>query len=265
MALNIIRDFFGGTNKLERFWLLSKIEFKLRYYENILGLIWALIKPISDCLIYYVAFDLILKSGFPQFVSYLFIGLILWGFFLETATGTIQILSTKKYLYEYTNMNKIEIYISIIGCNLIGLFFNVLMFSIYYLILEQGSTYFSWHIIFLLPVVLNLIILSLGFSLILSNIYIFAKDIQQIWTIIANLAFWLSPILFAPDIFASRMPALKYLNPFSSIVMNARAVIMYHQLPDWKLMGWGYVYATFFLLVGIFLLNKLGSRAAEKL
>lgn len=265
MALNIIKDFSGGTNKLERFWLLSKIEFKLRYYENLLGLIWALIRPISDCLIYYIAFDLIMKSGTPQFVSFLFIGLILWGFFLETSTGTIQILATKKYLYEYTNMNKIEIYISIIGCNLIGLFFNTLMFSLYFLVLEQGSTYFSWHIIFLAPIVLNLIILSLGFSLILSNIYIFAKDIQQIWMIVANLGFWLSPILFAPSVFAARLSILKYLNPISSIVINARDVIMYHCLPDWKLMGWGFIYSTFFLLIGIYMLNKLGSKAAEKL
>src|SRR6202035_5763145 len=153
MLLKVLKDWFSGSNKLERFWLLSKIEFKLRYYENILGLIWALVKPISDCLIYYVAFDLILKSGFPQFVSFLFIGLILWNFFLETTTGTIQILSTKKYLYEYTNMNKIEIYISVIGSNLIGLFFNVLMFSVYFLLIEKGTTYYSWHIIFLIPVV----------------------------------------------------------------------------------------------------------------
>jgi ABC-2 type transport system permease protein len=92
-----------------------------------------------------------------------------------------------------------------------------------------------------------------------------AKDIQQIWTIIANLAFWLSPIIFAPEVFSGRIPSLKYLNPISSIIINARSVIMYHQLPDWRLMGWGFVYATFFLLIGLYMLNKLGSKAAEKL
>ncbi|HXP51719.1 MAG TPA: hypothetical protein VN922_17315, partial [Bacteroidia bacterium] len=159
----------------------------------------------------------------------------------------------------------IEIYLSVIGSNLIGLFFNFLMFSLFFLLLEQGTTYFSWHIIYFIPIVFNLIILALGFSLILSNIYILAKDIQQIWTIVSSLAFWLSPILFTRELFDSRIPALKYLNPISSIIMNARSVIMYHQLPDWRLMGWGFVYATFFLLIGLYMLNKLGSKAAEKL
>src|ERR1700722_20062535 len=108
----ILKDWFKRTNKLERFWLLAKIEFKLRYYENKLGLFWALIKPLMDITIYYIVFKIILMSDIPSFASYLFIGLILWNFFVESTTGTIQILNTKKYLYEYSNMNKLEIYIS---------------------------------------------------------------------------------------------------------------------------------------------------------
>jgi len=265
MVLKILKDFFGGTNKLERFWLLAKIEFKLRYYENKLGLIWALVKPVTDMIIYYIAFGIIMKSGFPQYVSYLLLGLILWVFFIETSTGTIQILSTKKYLYEYTNMNKIEIYFAVVGSNLIGFFFNVCVFVLYYLFIEKGETYYSWHCIFFIPIVLNLIILSLGFSLILSTLYIIAKDISQVWAIITSLAFWISPIIYNPTVFKTSLPGFQYINPVSSIIINARAVMMYHSLPDWKLMGWGYIYSTFFLLIGIYLLNTLGAKAAEKL
>jgi ABC-type polysaccharide/polyol phosphate export permease len=265
MKLRVIRDWFSGTNKLERFWLLAKIEFKLRYYENILGLVWALIKPLSDIAIYYLAFGIIMHNDTPQFVSFLFIGIIFWNFFVESSSGTVQLLATKKYLYEYTNMNKIEIYLSVIGSNLIGLFFNFCMFIIYFVLLEHGETHLSWHIIFILPILLNLIILSLAFSLILSNLYIIAKDITQVWMIIVNVAFWISPILFPPDIFMSKMPIVRYLNPFSSVVINAREVILYHHLPEWKLFLWGYFYSAFFLLIGIYLLNTLGSKAAEKL
>jgi ABC-type polysaccharide/polyol phosphate export permease len=261
----ILDEWFSGTNKLERFWLLAKIEFKLRYYENVLGLVWALIKPLSDIFIYYVAFDIVMKAGVPQFVSFLFIGIILWNFFVESTVGTVQLLSTKKYLYEYTNMNKIEIYFSVIGSNLIGLFFNFCMFFIYYILLEQGTTYFSWQCIFIIPIILNLIILSLAFSLIVSNLYVIVQDISQIWTIIINLAFWISPILFSPAAFMKTMPSVRFINPFSSIVINARNILLYHKMPDWTLFGWGYIYSIFFLLIGLYLLNKLGAKAAEKL
>lgn len=264
MTLKIINDWFKESNKLERFWLLSRIEFKLRYYENILGLVWALIKPISDIFIYYIAFIVIMKAQIPNFISFLFLALILWNFFIESTSGTIAILSTKKYLYEYTNMNKIEIYLSVIGSNLIGLGFNFLMFLIYFLFVENGG-YMSWHLVFIIPIVINLIILSLGFSLILSCIYIIAKDISQVWTIISTLAFWASPILFRLEDFRRALPGIDYLNPISGIVINARNVILYHKYPETTLFLWSFMYSILFLLIGIFLLNKLGSKAAEKL
>src|SRR5687767_12380395 len=141
--LKVLTDWSGRSNKMERLWLLAKIEFKLRYYENKLGLLWALIKPLMDIAIYYVVFKVILKSTVPAFASYLFIGLILWNFFVESTTGTIQILNTKKYLYEYSNMNKLEIYISTLASNCIGFFFNFLMFTIYLHFFEKGVGYYS--------------------------------------------------------------------------------------------------------------------------
>src|SRR5215510_5078587 len=162
MILKILNDWLKRSNKIERLWLLAKIEFKLRYYENKLGLLWALLKPILDIIIYYVVFQIILKQNIPAFASYLFIGLILWNFFVESTAGTIQILSTKKYLYEYSNMNKLEIYVSTILSNAIGFFFNFIMFLIFYTFLEKESTGLSLENLWMLAIFLNLFIMALG-------------------------------------------------------------------------------------------------------
>lgn len=265
MLIKIVNDWFLRSNKIERLWLLAKIEFKLRYYENKLGLFWALIKPLLDMAIYYVVFQIILKQDIPAFASYLFIGLILWNFFIESTTGTIQILNTKKYLYEYSNMNKLEIYISTLFSNTIGLFFNFIIFLVVYDFLEKQSIGFSIYNFWILVVFINLFILSLGVSLILSTIYIIAKDINQIWQPVATFLFFLSPIFYKLSTFTQTMPSLKYLNPISGIIINARRVMMEGQNPDYELLGYGFGYAFFLCLLGLVLLNKLGSKAAEKL
>ena len=61
---SIVFNFFRQSNQAERLWLMAKIEFKLRYYENKLGLLWALMKPMDIC-IYYVVFEIIMKQVFP--------------------------------------------------------------------------------------------------------------------------------------------------------------------------------------------------------
>lgn len=263
--IKLFGDWVSGSNKLERIWLLAKIEFKLRYYENKLGLLWALLKPIADIFIFYVAFELVLKQGIPNFVSFLFIALILWNFFVESTTGTIQLLSTKKYLYEYTNMNKMEIYLSTIFSSCIGFFFNLTFFIIYFQFIDSGTMGLSFNAFFIIPIFLNMLILALGFSMILSCIYVLAKDITQIWMVITGIGFWISPILFKLETFREALPGIDYLNPVAGIIINARNVMLYQKAPEWQLFFFDYAYAIVILLIGIFMLNKIGARAAEKL
>jgi len=265
MILRILQDWLKRSNKVERLWLLAKIEFKLRYYENKLGLLWALIKPLMDIVIYYVVFQIIMQQNIPAFASYLFIGLILWNFFVESTVGTVQILNTKKYLYEYSNMNKLEIYISTLLSNSIGFFFNFIMFLIFYNFLEKQSTGLSIQNFWIVVVFLNLFILSLGVSLILSNIYIIAKDINQVWQVVTSFLFFLSPIFYRLSTFKHALPAFDFGNPIAGIIINARKVMMEQTPPDFKLLGFDFLYALILLVVGLVFLNKLGSRAAEKL
>jgi len=263
--IRVLTDWVKSSNKLERLWLLAKIEFKLRYYENKLGLFWALLKPILDICIYYVVFKVVLKSDVPAFASFLFIGLIIWNFFVESTVGTIQILSTKKYLYEYSNMNKLEIYVSTLMSNSIGFFFNFLMFLLFYNFIEGESLGLTIYNIWIVVLFVNLFILSLGMSLILSNIYVIAKDITQIWAVVTSFLFFLSPIFYSLKTFRNALPSFDYGNPIAGIIINARAIMLEGTNPDFTLLVWDIGYSIVLLIIGFIALNKLGSKAAEKL
>jgi len=139
------------------------------------------------------------------------------------------------------------------------------MFFSFYFFLEPESKAISINAIYLIPLFINLFILSLGFSLILSNIYIVAKDIHQVWQVFVNFLFFLSPIFYKLSVYRVSLPGLDYINPISGLIINARSVVLDNQPPEWKLFAFDYVYAIFLLLLGLIFLNRLGSRAAEKL
>lgn len=264
-----VKKWFGDKNKFERIWLLGKIEFKLRYYENTLGLLWALIKPITSILMYYIAFNVVIKQGIPSFISYLFIGLIVWNFFMESTSGTIQILRTKKFLYEYNNLYKIDIYVSTMVANSLGFLFNFIMFLLYYIFLEKHRIAFSQvnflYYFNLIPLFLILFIITMGISMVLSSLYVFAKDINQVWAVLSGFMFFLSPIVFKLEDYQRRLPSMSAINPMAGIIINFRNTMMYNRPPDMRLLFIDFSYAIFFLFAGLLLLDKLGNKAAEKL
>jgi ABC-type polysaccharide/polyol phosphate export permease len=65
--------------------------------------------------------------------------------------------------------------------------------------------------------------------------------------------------------FRQALPGLDYANPLSGLIINARNVLLYNREPDWNLFFFGWLYAGALLVIGLLLLNRLGSRAAEKL
>ncbi|MDB3887356.1 ABC transporter permease [bacterium] len=248
------------NNRLERIWLLAKIEFKLRYYENKLGLLWALIKPLVQMAIYYVAFAVILQVSVANYAVYLFIGLIVWGVFTESTSGMIVVLKTKKYLYEYSNMSKLDIYISSQLSIIIGFIFNLVVFVI---ALYVDGLSLGINILWLPLVFLNLFLFSIGTSMVLSNLFLVAKDIKQIWGLVVMFLFWVSPLLYHYERISESLPILNYINPMAGIIINFRQTLMYNLPPNFMLLGVNFIHSLIVIGIGFLLLNKIGSKASE--
>lgn len=247
-------------NRFERIWLLAKIEFKLRYYENKLGLLWALIKPMSQLLIYFIAFKYIMHNNVPNFAIYLFAGLIVWQYYTEATDGLIGILQTKKYLYEYSNMSKLEIYLASIISISLGFLFN---FFILILFLLFGGVGLSWYLLYIPLIIIVLMVFCLGMALILSNIFIVAKDINQIWPLFTLFLMWMSPLFIDNKLLENNIPFIEWLNPMFGLMKNFREVAMYHSAPDFGLLGISILQAGLAFGLGMLLLKKIGSKASE--
>ena len=67
-------------------------ELKIKYKNSVLGFAWSLLNPLLYLVVFYVAFELILKSSVPSFPIYLLSGLLVWNLFsggLAAATSSV--------------------------------------------------------------------------------------------------------------------------------------------------------------------------------
>lgn len=252
---------------LERIWLLSRIDYKIRFYENELGMAWAMMKPLSDMIIYYIVFGFFLKRGIPGFHLYLFLGLIFWNIFSENTGSKISLLRDKKHLYEYSNMNKLEIYASSVLSSFIGLAFNIAIYFIISfidnLIFNRGW-YISWHVLYLPIFFILTYMICLPFTVMLSAIYVAIRDINQIWQVIFNVLFWVSPVVYDSGIYTKYKITL-FLHPMAAIIIGVRDSVFNHKNPDPILWLAIIVNIIIYIFIAIFFFNKYGKLAAEKL
>ena len=143
--LDKIIDRIPENNRLERIWLMAKFDFVTRYYGSFLGLFWALLKPLFQLIVFFIVFTTVFKNSTEKFLLFLFIGIIMFQFFTESATVSMNIFKTKRYLLENIQINKLDIFYSAIGATFLGFIFNFMVFALGNLLLNDT---FSWSILF---------------------------------------------------------------------------------------------------------------------
>lgn len=251
------------NNRLERIWKIAQIDFKKRYYNSVLGLVWAFINPLLQSAIFYYVLTFVFRvTREENYALVLLSGMILWQIFSETSIKGIRLLVQKRYLFENMQFKNLDLYIASVLSVFFGFVFNLIAFQLiaYFVGIRVNVNY-----LYLPLVLINLYILCMGTAMILSVLFIYFKDIQQVWSIILMFGFWTAGILGRGRVFLEAMPALIYINPMLPIVMNFRGVIMYDQPIDWGVLAISYAQGLVAFGFGYWLLKNFSHKAIEKI
>lgn len=250
------------NNRLERIWILAKVDFKRRYYNSSLGLFWALLNPLFRLTIYYTVFTIIFPNKIENFALYIFSGILVWLFFAEASKKSFSVLKSKRYLIENIPFNKIDLFYSSVFSVFFGFLFNIGAFFIMALFLGVS---FSIHIFWLPALVINMLLLVLAVSLLLATIHIYLNDIHQIWDMVILAGYWANPIFYPSDILFDKAPMLLYLNPIAGLIINIRETVIYANAPNYELLCFDFIFTLTLLLLSVNLFNKYSHKAIEKL
>lgn len=196
------------------------------------------------------------------FALLLFTGLILFNLFsecLSRAPGLIltNINYVKKIIFP------LEILPLISLCS--ALFHAGISFLVLFSFLLITSHPIEWTIIFLPVILLPLVLLTLGLSWILASIGVFVRDVGQFIGLILTMLLFLSPIFYPASALPESIRDYLFLNPLTLIIEQARAVILYGQLPDWSSLILYYLLAFLIAWTGLLWFNKTRKGFADVL
>ena len=203
---------------------LTKTDFKLRYQGSVLGYLWALLRPLMMFAILYVVFSKLLRIGndIPHYPVYLLCGTTLWSFFTECTSQGIQAIIARGELLRKISFPKYIVVVSSQLTALINLGINLIVVIIFALINGVAPSW-SWFLV--IPVILELYLLSLGIAFLLGAINVKYRDITSIWDVIVQALFYAVPIIYPISMVASTSTLaakIILLNPIAQCIQDVR-------------------------------------------
>lgn len=198
-------------------------DFKKKYKNSSLGVLWSFLNPLLTMLVQYLVFSTIFKSTIENFIVYLLSGIILFNFFGEAVGLGLNSIIDNGHLINKVYMPKIIYPLSRVLSSSINLLISMLPLVVMMLATGLPLT----KAMFLIPIgLLSLLVFCLGMSLLLSTAMVFFRDTSFLWNIVSTLWMYLTPTFYPVDIIPEAWLPLYKLNPMYQYITFLRSILL---------------------------------------
>ncbi|MBN1168797.1 ABC transporter permease [Candidatus Woesebacteria bacterium] len=198
-------------------------DFKLRYQNSFLGILWSLLQPMMLFGVLLFVFSVFARFQIENYAYHLLIGVVLWNFFSEATTSSINSLIQKSRLIKKIYFPRSAIIISSTTNSFINLLFGIvtLLFFMAFSEINLDTTLFL-----LLLYIIELFFITLGTSFAVSSLSAKYRDISYIWPVLLRLGFWLTPIAYSVSMIPEKYHFFIFLNPITRVIHYSRDALL---------------------------------------
>ena len=246
---------------------LAKNDFKSKYTNSLLGIIWAFALPLVIILVLWFVFQVGFKSAPVDdvpFILWYIPAFLAWNFFSEALGAGAGCVFDYSYLVKNMQFRVSALpIVKIISSSFVHYFFIGFIFLIYML--------YGWY-----PNIYNIqaiyyyfctVILLVGATWLMSALAVFSKDILNIIQLIVQVGFWAAPLIWNPDTLPSAVRIVFQLLPTYYICTGYRetfsARIWFWEHPLLTVYFWGF--ALIQMVIGAYVFHKLRPQFADML
>ena len=233
---------------------LVKRDFKKKYKNTYLGMIWSLLSPLLTLLVMSLVFKNFFGRNMEHYTIYLFCGNIVFSFFNDSTSGGMGSLLANAPIFTKINVPKYLFLFSRNISSLINFGMTLLVFFLFCII--DGVT-FTWAFLMLIIPIAFLVIFNLGVGLILSALYVFFRDMQYLWSVFTMLLMYMSAIFYqvTEEVFGVFRHVF-LLNPVYVYITYFRTVVLEGRVPSLEMHALVIGYALIAFGIGALIYKK---------
>ena len=240
---------------------LTIAELKNRYQNTSLGFFWSILSPLLFASVLFFVFRKVYTQE-PNFALDLIVGIMAYRFF-STGTNTClsSIVSKATLVTKVYIPRQILVLSGALSTLIASLLEFLILFPIVYVLIGHIPVtillYPVIHLLFFLPVY--------GIGLLLSSLFVYFRDLGQIWEFMLNILLYLSPIIYPLYVVPPNLKTYYMFNPITRLVISYRDIMIYGNLPSGEALIIIVVFGAAALLLGNYLFSRLQRRFAEEI
>lgn len=208
---------------------LVSLQLRLHYKGSWLGLVYTLVNPIVQLVIFSLIFTRVMTVEVPSYPLFLCCGLLCWNAFRESlAMAAASIISAPSVLHQ-PGFPPFALPLVAVAMGLVQF---IISLSILAALLIYFKPQLGWSVtaLPLLIGVQTLLILALAYPL--AALQVSFHDVRHLMTVVLRFMFFLTPILYSIDSFPPIYRLFYAANPLTHLIEGYRAVFMYGVWPD---------------------------------
>lgn len=206
------------------FLTLSWRDFKVRYAQTTIGLVWAFLQPVVTIIILSMVFNQFVgvKTPVPHLL-YTVSGMIIWSYFSYVLTNSGNSIIANQGMVKKIYFPRLIIPLSKAMVGLIDFaitFLILIVLMIYYQVVPSSN---AW----LAPVFILIgMLAALGAGIWLSALTVRYRDFQHVVPFIVQIGLYVTPVAYPAEFAVQHLPkwaaTLYFLNPMAGVIQGFR-------------------------------------------
>jgi lipopolysaccharide transport system permease protein len=237
-------------------------DMKLRYKRSAVGFAWALLNPLLQLFILSFIFRSVLPLSIPNYSSFLFTGLLVWGWFSSSLFQATEAIVGQRELIRKPGFPSAVLPVVTVASQLIHFLLALPVLLLFLILTHVPIT--GW--LLLLPFVIALqFALTLSLAYLVAVFHVTFRDTQYLVGVLLLLGFYLTPIFYDASAIPARYQLLYHLNPMVPLTEAYRFVLMQGRLPDLAMLLVLSIVTVILLYVGYHIFTRASVQFAEEL
>jgi ABC-2 type transport system permease protein len=215
----------GWRRALDLLYLIAVTEFKRTYFGTVLGYVWSLARPLMLFAILLAVFTQVFRlgAGVPHYPVLLLFNIVLFGFFQEATLGAVGSIVGQEGVVRKTQFPRLVIPLSVVLTSLFNLGPNLVVVLIFLLAFGVAP---MWTWLLFLPILVVLVAITSAVSMIVASLYPRFRDVAIIWSVLATILFYATPVLYPVEAVPETLRKVFLLNPLAPLFELARKWIV---------------------------------------